>query len=364
MCLLGVIAAFAVVSGEARASVATPLGGATGYNAFIFSNFTESGTDSEGRIAVGGNFAPSNGGFTIASQRGSDKAGTYDLVVGGNYTNIYNVLGGGDLFVGGNMNWTDPTLQNNAYVNGNVTNSSYGSVGGTLYYGGNYSSTGVLNHAKMNAPMAMPIDFLSVQTSLDSLSNSLASQAANTTVAVAYNTYTMTGTDKTLNVFNLTDSNFNGSTINISAPSGSTVVINVAGASDSFNGGSINFSGVSAKDVIFNFAIAKSLALANIGFNGTILAPYATVNTTFGQLNGQLIANNVNGTMELHDVAFQGTLPSLGSPTTVSSFQSTATPEPSTWMLGFPALVFVIRQAALRSISRRSGPTDPAGTLR
>ena len=282
---------------------------------------------------MGRNFAPASGGFTIASLHGADKAGTYDLVVGGDYTNLYNVVGGGDVFVGGNMNWTGPTLPNNAYVNGNVTNSGYGSVGGTIYYAGTYSSVGTLNAAKVKTPTATPIDFLGAQTALQTLSANLAAQASNTKVSVAYNTYTMTGTDSTLNVFNLTDTSYNGSTINISAPAGSTVVVNVAGAADSFNAGSINFTGVTASNVIFNFGAAKTLALASIAFNGTILAPYAAVNGTWGQVNGQVIANSITGTTELHDVLFTGNLSSVTASTTVTSSQSAAAPEPATWLL-------------------------------
>ena len=336
----GTAAAILILVGQAQATGVSTLGAATGYNAFIFSNFTSYGTDSEGKVAVGGNFAPSSGGFTVASTHSADKAGAYDLVVGGNYTNTYVSVGGGDIFVGGNMNWNTPTLPNNAYVNGNVTNTGWGSVGGSIYYAGSYSSVGTLNATKVKTPTAAPIDFLGAQTSLQNLSSTLASQTANTTINVAYNTYTMTGNDKTLNVFNLADSSFNGSTINISAPSGSTVVVNVAGKADSFNGGSINYSGVTAANVIFNFNSAQTLALAAIAFNGTILAPYATVNGNYGQLNGQLIANNLAGTTELHDVLFSGTLPGGSTTTTTTSSQTAATPEPSTWLLVLGSVLF------------------------
>ncbi|MDE3195105.1 MAG: choice-of-anchor A family protein, partial [Acidobacteriota bacterium] len=54
-----------------KASASTlSLGAAQGYNAFVFGDFTEYSTDSQGAIAVGGNFAPAgNGSFTVASSR-------------------------------------------------------------------------------------------------------------------------------------------------------------------------------------------------------------------------------------------------------------------------------------------------------
>ena len=320
------------------AATGLSLGAATGYNAFVFSDFTEYYTDSEGRLAVGGNFAPTGGaGFTIASLHTGDAAGVYDLVVGGNFTNTYASMAGGDVFVGGNMTWTGPTLPHNAYVNGNFSNPAYGgSTGGTIYYAGSYASNTVLAHSQVATPTVAPLDFLSAKTSLQSLSVSLASQVATAAVQNnGYGTYTLTGTSFTTNVFNMTDTAYNGKTINISAPAGSTVIVNVAGTSDSFSGGSINISGVDSHSVIFNFNSATTLGIGSIAFNGTILAPNANVTGTYGQLNGQLIANSLAGTTELHDVLFTGTLP-----TSTTNTQIAATPEPSTWFLFLAASAF------------------------
>jgi hypothetical protein len=57
--IASLISAAALLSTAALASASTlSLGAANGYNAFVLGNFTESGTDSVGAIAVGGNFAP------------------------------------------------------------------------------------------------------------------------------------------------------------------------------------------------------------------------------------------------------------------------------------------------------------------
>ncbi len=264
------------------------LGAATGYNVFVFNNFTEYNTDAQGSMAVGGNFAPSNGSFTIAGGL-SNGSGVYDLVVGGNFTMTGNSMGGGDVYVGGNMTWNDPTLPHNAYVAGNFSNNSGGSTGGTIYYGGTYSSSDTLSHEKeAGSSMPAPISFSSAQTSLDSLSTTLASETANGTVTSAYGTYTLTGTNSSLNIFNLTASSYSGATINISAPAGSTVVVNVPGSAASFSGGSINLTGVSEDDVIFNFGSATALSVGSIAFDGSILAPYANFTGNYGQIDGEL----------------------------------------------------------------------------
>jgi choice-of-anchor A domain-containing protein len=247
-------------------------------------------------------------------------------------------MGGGDAYVGGNMTWNNPSLPHSAYVVGNFTNNaSGGSDGGRIYYGGTYSSGVTLSREHVNPrSIPAPIDFLSAKTSLDSLSESLAGYAANGIVNHSYSTYTLTGTDASLNVFNLTDASYAGATINVNAPAGSTVVVNVAGSSVSFTYGSINLNGLAADHVIFNFDRASALSLNGIGFNGSILAPFANFSGTWGQINGQLIALSAAGTTQLNDVLFSGTLPA--GTTGLSSTQISATPEPSTWLCLFAGI--------------------------
>jgi len=327
------IAALALTSTCATAHASSlTFGQAANYNAFILGNFTETNTDSVGAIAVGGNFIPANNGsFSIATGRSADGAGIFDLVVAGNFTNQYGSLGGGSAFIGGNMTWNDPTFPRDVYVDGNFSNpASGGSVGGTVYYSGSYSSGVALNHSKLSTPYADPIDFAAAKTNLDSLSAALAAQTPNGSVSKSYGTYTLTGSDPTLNVFNLTDTNYSGSTINITAPGGSTVVINVASSngSTSFSSGSIHLNGISASQVIWNFSSATTVSIASIEFNGTLLAPDAAFSGTWGQLNGQLIAASAAGTTELHDALFSGTLP-----INTDSSSLPPVPEPATWAL-------------------------------
>lgn len=92
-----------VSAGLAHATEVT-FGDAAGYNVFVFNNFTEYNTSVGGKVAVGGNFAPSGGsGITIASAL-SDGAGVYDLVVGGNFTETgYSVGAGGTIYLRRNL---------------------------------------------------------------------------------------------------------------------------------------------------------------------------------------------------------------------------------------------------------------------
>lgn len=336
--LLGAVCLVASLP-SAHAGTALTLGAAAGYNVFVFSDFTEYNTDAQGTMAVGGNFNPANGGsFTIAGTQ-SNAAGTYDLVVGGNFTMTGNSMGGGDIYVGGNMTWNDPTLPHNAYVAGNFSNNSWGSTGGSVYYEGSYSSTGTLSHQQVaSGSIAAPINFVTAATSLDSLSTSLAADSSNGTVSQSYSTWTLTGSDANLNVFNLTSGTYSGATINITAPAGSTVIVNVPGTADSFNSGSINLTGVTDSNVIFNFSQATSLSIGSIAFDGTILAPLANFTGNWGQLNGELIANSAAGTTQINNDPFSGYL-GLAS----NSGGLSPAPEPATWLLFATGLGVIAR---------------------
>jgi len=279
------------------------LGQASSFGVFILGNFIGSGTDSQGPMAVGGNFAPSTGGFTVASQW-SDPAGKYDLVVGGDLTNSGNTLGGGDIFVGGNMNWADPTAPHNVYVNGTFNDpGNAGSIGGKVYWYGGNTTGSTFSNQQLMSPTTGPVDFAAAQANLDSVSTALAGQTANGTVQFdGYYGYTLTGASSGTNVFNL--------------------------------------SGVTADHVIFNFADATSLSLSSYAFKGTILAPQANFNGSGGQINGQLIAASAQGTTEFHNDIFSGDLP------------ATATPELPNWamMLSGVGMVVIARK---KTASRR-----------
>lgn len=322
----GVIVLLVMNAGLAHSSQLS-FGAAAGYNVFVFNNFTESGTSVQGTMAVGGNFAPSGGSSITIASGSSDGAGVYDLVVGGTFTATGYSMGGGSAWVGGNMTWNDPTLPNSAYVVGNFSNSGGGSAGGTIYYAGNYSGPSYMSHQSESvSSMPTPINFVSAQTNLDSVSATLTAESANGTVSQSGSTYMLTGTNMNLNVFNLNAASYSSATINITVPTGSTVVVNVAGSADSFSSGSINLNGVSSSNVIFNFNSATTLSLSSIAFNATILAPYAAFTGSGGQINGELIALSAAGSTSLDNDPFSG---SLGS----TSQSPPPVPEPPTSVL-------------------------------
>ena len=103
----------------------------------------------------------------------------YNLVVGGNLTNVNNTLTG-SLFVGGNANWIDPSITGGVSVNGNGTfynGSSGGSIGTPVHVAGTYVAPSYFP-ANSGGTTVPPVDFVGGASYLTSESNYLATQAA------------------------------------------------------------------------------------------------------------------------------------------------------------------------------------------
>lgn len=286
------------------------LGVATDYNVFVFKDDTQSGSDVQGRVAVGRDAL--FGGYTIASGMSLQETAP-TLVVGRNYSNSSHTVRG-PVVIGGNANINNPTIFGNVAVNGNLTLTSSGTINGnTLSYGGiltNPSVTLNVTTIKPSTTTTLPIDFAAAQADLIARSAYLGSLAANGQTVAQYGgiTFTSTGVNP-LQVFSVSGATLAASGyMNINAQAGQTVVINVDGSASSMKGG-LNLNGVDAAHVLFNFTQAESLSLSSIGVKGSILAPYANVNFTNGSFDGTLVANSVTGSGEFHNVRFEGVVP-------------------------------------------------------
>ncbi len=197
------------------------------------------------------------------------------------------------------------------------------------------------------------IDFDTLRATLDAQSLYLATQATTGT-ALGLNQpghnpswYVLKGTSTTLNVFNIDSSVFGDGNhpIDIDAPVGSTILVNVTGANPSlgsaiyYNG--VQHSGDDAADVgiLFNFSTGTTLTL-NQGFSASVLAPFAILNGT-GQIDGNFIAAQIGSTGEVHNEEFIGSLP------TDPGGKLSAVPEPSSLLLmgtGILSLAAAVRR--------------------
>lgn len=364
------------------------------YNMFLLGNLGTAsspfGSDAVGSVAVAGN-AYINGASVGSSNSNAS------LIVGGNLSQTYgstagNVYVGGsatmtgagttsgsNLVVGGSLTASGGTYGGNVFVGGAATNLSGGvTVNGNLTLSGansslNASSNGgsspqnvyVTSTTHVNDPSywntpkttgapatpATPLDVYGSSTDIINASKSLSALTGATNISSSGGVVTITLTKNGMNVIDL--SMLSGSTITginvVTAPgvTATGLIVNVAGDNLNFNGGSYNLGSLTDGQVLFNFGDATNISLSSLGFEGTLLAPLATVNFTSGNLNGALIANNYYGNGELHSDPFTDTLPTyVGTGGT-----TVATPEPGTVALFGTGLIVLALTARRRMVS-------------
>jgi choice-of-anchor A domain-containing protein len=296
------------------------LGYAGGYNVFVFNNFSETGADTGGRMAVGGT-ASFSGTYAITqSILDNLTAPNNDSLV----VDMGIVVGTANLFHG------------NAYVGATGAGQVAFPGGGTLTTGG-----------------ASPIGVAAQAPGLIAYSNQLSLISANGNINNnGFGTITLTGTDPVLDVYDINIGLLGGNnTININNPVGATVLINVIGTSGTTTGAGmfINGSGANgdsttaAQKVIWNFYQATGLTFGG-SVLGTVLAPNANIIGTNGQqLDGGLIGKSFTGSTEFHDLLFTGNLPAQ-------------VPEPGSWGMFLIGITLVL---IARSRNRAKAPTQP-----
>lgn len=250
------------------------LGLAGNYNGFIFGNFSSS-SDTEGRLAVGGNAFLDH--YSVGDKLPADTQGDV-LVTGGNLN-----------FTGGRVYHGD------IRVGGSASMPPYQVADGTLY---------------TNADM--PFSFAQQEAYLKKLSGTLSGLASNTQTEMKWGGLYLTGDGSdNLQVFTIDGSALlNAHTFEMSGiNAGATVLVNVTGDLSGLTNMSMDSLAAFNERVLFNFYEATSLTLAGIGVQGSILAPFADIMNPQGQINGSLIAASFDGPMQLNDALFTGTLP-------------------------------------------------------
>jgi len=345
--LLGVIAGLFGPPLAAHAGPLDTLAQIAGhYNVFVLGDMGSATnpytSDSEGAMAVGGNLWLQD--FTTAAD--STYGGTA-LVVGGNLWETRGEIRG-DAYVGGSANFTrnagGATVKGDLNVAGQLI-SAPTSVTGRIY-------TGV-------SAAIIPIDFAQIGADLRAAASLLAHPGGDDgkvgTVSMAGRNLTLTGTSTGVNFFSLTAAqmaSLGSGSFTLNAPAGSTAIIDVAGQNVTVGApGNFGFffNGISVDHVLFNFYEATTLRMQS--FQGSILAPHAAVTFTNGQMNGTLMAAQLNSVLyqngEFHDVLFDGDLPIYAM--VADSLTSSEVPEP----VGLSVLAFGLGGVVLLRRRRR-----------
>lgn len=279
---------------------ATPLGTAGAYNEFIIGSVVQVSTDSQGKVAVGGDATFDN--MSVASE-----------VMDPNPP---------DLVVGGNLYWVNGSVGYFSDINSGSPEYKQGSivVGGNAYIGLNQGGSSVAYGSLATNVSPLPIDFAAEEAYLQSMSSFWGDLAPTGTTSVQPGEIFLTGNDPFLNVFTLSASDIvQDIGFHINVPDGATTLVNIAGELAQMQNFGFYFNDLDANYdteglfpdtlILYNFFEATALTIAGIEVHGSILAPWADILFDNGHIEGNLIAMSLIGTGEAHDEPFGGKLP-------------------------------------------------------
>ena len=214
-----------------------------------------------------------------------------------------------------------------------ITGGNYAYEGSpvTLYNNGSGKRTPASGVTDAN-----PIDFASAWGGLTTFASNLAASTSNMTLKTTDTTHrTLTGTSSVLDVFNTHTNQLApnaGSTLDIQAPAGATVVINIqnSGVLSLTKFATINLIGVSPTTVIWNFVNATSITAGPTQWKGTILATKATLHYSSAQVDGSVYVAGLSGSTEIHYYPFGGALCPVTTTTTAATTSTTGATTSST----------------------------------
>lgn len=281
------------------------------FNALIFDNFRAESGDTDGRLGVAGDLTVI-GGYSV----GTPVKG-HGIPVATNGA-IDRLIVGGDFYDG---DWG---------VNGNIV------VGGDRHGPTRWLTNGNLlrfvDPITFDAQGNVPADgsgrsFASLRAELLARSAALGTHPDRGVVqkdaSLPYRA-DLVGNDPALNVFNVTAAEWSrsSSSINITAPAGSTVVVNIHGPAVEITNCGLHLEGVSIENVIYNYVDATSLRTTNFAHLGSVLAPRAAAVFVAGSIDGRaVLAGPVQASngFEFHNFHFTGTaeLPVPGIPPSI-----------------------------------------------
>jgi len=321
-------------------AVAIDLGDASKYNAFIKNDFKVKGTDTQGRVAIGGNLTV-EGGHDIGAEITNFAMGDGpSLVVGGNIVKNNNEWGSAGFI---NIYKDHPSILGDVMYAGDVIDNSSGG--------------GFLGHLHQVSTNNLPVDFDNAFAHLNQLSSELMATTANgSTTSAGVNwqgniTGPLTFTPHTtpsdnVYVFEVTQAQLNSTTewsvegvsdnaaliFNVINPNREKSKENWAGNKDTCSAGQIGcvhfsqtnisingqllseryrkdtFNAEHQQKILFNFGHATQVNLAS-DIYGSVLAPHADLKANPSVIWGQVIGKSWEGNMQINYNPF----PALGA---------------------------------------------------
>jgi choice-of-anchor A domain-containing protein len=319
--LIPVLVFVAAMSVSTWSHATTLLGDAALYNVFVFDDMNV-GSDTQGRVAVGGNFTAAS--YSIGTL---SSPAQYSLVTGGNVVYGPGSISHGGIYSGGNVTLKNYSVAGDVVARGTVTTINGGTVAGTVQAG---------------SSLAGPVNFTAAEIYLKGVSYDLSHGAVNGTTTVSpWHAITLSGSNA-VNSFYLSGTDLaNASSLTFNFASDKIGIVNVSGTSCDFSGFGF-FGGGLAENILFNFYEAENLTIGSIGVRGSILAPYADITFNSGVVHGSVIAESIVGGGQFNQNLFDHEIPGGSQPV----------PEPATMLLFGSGLAGL---AATRLRKRKSG---------
>lgn len=266
------------------------LGLANEYNLFILGDLDQSNTDSQGRVAVGGNANLNN--FSIGLEMDPSEGQRDDFIVGGN------------------LSFADGTV-----VSGNIT------------HGGSANLTNV-DIPNGELKQITPINFATTDSQLKDISQDIKQYIINGEVTDESGTLVFTG-DEAVNVFSVNGTQLaNATGLDFNVTDNSTIYINVSGKTINLSNFEMFLKTTGANRVLFNFYEATKIDITAINVRGSVLAPYAAVTFNNAVINGTLVAQSLTGDGQSNLDYFNGCEPK-SKPSPFPSPSPLVSPSPS-----------------------------------
>jgi choice-of-anchor A domain-containing protein len=303
----------------------------TGYMVILGGDFTvpaSGGSETEGRMAIGGDFI-------------MHKPATYGVSQSGGGTFVLGDTGNWGLNVHGDLRVTSASGNLNVGDNGRSVGSYKVRVGGSAYL------TGSVNADVLDSTSSTDIDITSILNTVSETSDSMRRATPTVTVSSLGPSYgpTLVGTDSDIEIFNIDGSQLNQvgyvTTITFidSIKAGATIILNVSGTkvdvgyvlavgrvNDPNNDAAADDDAV-VHNVLWNFFEADTINLIN-DLNGTIFAPESEYISIHGNVNGRIYAsgdiNFIGSNKEIHNFPFDGDITSF--------YPTSGTPVPVLWL--------------------------------
>jgi len=319
------------------------LGPASLYSVFVLGDLTLRHSDFQGAAAAGGNVFLGDA-FSIG-----------ESLISADTAALSQTNGGPDVLIaGGNLTAS--------YYDPNVGVTQYGNIQhGNAVYSGTYTLepitvTPFMTPTVVHAPS--PIDFTAAAAKLTGLSDYYASLAPLVVTRPGADRFiTLIGASPTLNSFTISSHDLSLMStrgVSITAPAGSTVLVNVIpDAGSSGTAADLGYAkqfplngGIDSRHVLYNINQATTLSFVYEDLYGSILAPRAAVSFMNGALFGTLVGKTLldvapsnstgqvelppNSTGQVNLPPFQGCIPTLSTPTAVPTTAVPTTAVPTT----------------------------------